>query len=169
MENKKQLIIMCGVAGSGKSTWVMNHIDDFKGTTSYVSRDAVRFSMLNDEDDYFAKENEVFNKFIETIKGHLEFADTTIVDATHITIGSRRKLLNALGGSLKDVKIIIMVIKNDLTTILKQNAKREGRAKVPEGTIKSMYKSFIMPTFDEGFDEIWEYGNNRYLIRKKGK
>lgn len=169
MENKKQLIIMCGVAGSGKSTWVMKHINDFKGTSSYVSRDAIRFSMIKDGDDYFAKENEVFKRFINKIKRFLKDSDNIIVDATHITPGSRRKLLNALGSSLKDTKIIIVVIKNDLETILKQNNMREGRAKVPEGTIKSMCKSFIMPTFDEGFDEIWEYGNNRYLIRKRGK
>ena len=49
---------MVGCPGSGKSTWAKKHLPD----TYYVSRDEVRFSLLQDGEDYFSHEKEVFNK-----------------------------------------------------------------------------------------------------------
>lgn len=62
------LFIMVGLPGSGKSTFLKRRAHEF--TTSrcgytVVSRDAIRFSLLSDTDDYFAKENEVFKKFTQ--------------------------------------------------------------------------------------------------------
>ena len=59
-----KLFLMMGAPGSGKSYWAQHHIQP---TDKYISRDEIRFSMLQENDDYFDKEGEVFNKFIQTI------------------------------------------------------------------------------------------------------
>lgn len=166
-KSKKQLIIMCGAAGSGKSTWVEKHFMSFLGYTKVVSRDQIRFSMLKDDEDYFAHENEVYNKFVEEIKDGLKYCDTTIADATHLNIASRTKLLRSLGKSLKGIKVVAVVIRPSLQITLTQNEMREGRSLVPRGQVRRMYYQFTMPTLDEGFDEIWKYKENKLEIEEK--
>ena len=159
---------MCGVAGSGKSTWIQKHIDSFDGKVSWVSRDAIRFMITKEDEDYFAHEDEVYKKFIHQIKNDLKTCNVVIADATHITVGSRTKLFKALGDSIKDVKVIAMVIKTDWETIVKQNSMREGRAKVPESVLKRMYSCFMMPFLnEEPFDEIWVYKGYKYTITER--
>ena len=165
--NQKQLIIMCGVPGAGKSTWVKKHFMSFPGYTKVVSRDEIRFSIIKDDEDYFSHETEVYNKFIEEIKDGLEHCDTTIADATHINEASRTKLLKALGNSLKDVKVIAVVLKSSLQVTLVQNEQREGRKLVPRGQVRRMWYQFTKPTLEEGFDEIWVHENNKYKIETK--
>lgn len=164
---QKQLMIMCGAPGSGKSTWVEKYSASSPDYIKVVSRDQIRFSMLKDGEDYFAHENDVYSKFIEEIKDGLENCDITIADATHLDITSRTRLLRNLGTSLKDIKVIAVVIKTSLQTCLIQNGMREGRSLVPESQVRRMYYQFTIPTLDEGFDEIWVYENNKYKIETK--
>jgi predicted kinase len=167
---KKNLWVMCGIPGSGKSTLIKKFQDWTPNEKiAVVSRDAIRYSILNENDDYFAKEDEVFNTFINTIKSFIS-SDTKyiMVDATHISKGSRKKLLNALGSSLKDVYLGAMVLDTSLETCLARNAEREGRACVPEKVIINMSKSFTIPTLEEGFDVIHIYsenGTNKTIIK----
>ncbi len=167
MKKSRQLIIMCGPAASGKSTWIQNHKDSFKGNVLVVSRDAIRFSLVKENEDYISKEKEVFNEFIYQIKEGLKFNDVVIVDATHLTIGSRTKLFRALGKTLKGLKIIAIVIKPTLNECLEHNNNRTGRAFVPRGQIRRMWYQFTKPTLEEGFDEIWEYKGYKYIIEEK--
>jgi len=159
---------MVGIPGSGKSTWIQNHKDSFEGTVKVVSRDEIRFSMLKDDEDYFAHEDEVYDKFINEIKDGVANYDVTIADATHTNINGRTKLFKSLGNSIKDVKVIAMIIRPSLNVTLAQNEQREGRKKVPRGQIRRYYFSYTKPTFDERFDEIWTYKNFKYEIEERG-
>ena len=152
---KNKLYVMCGCPGSGKSTYCNQHRTYFGKDVRYISRDNIRFSLVNEGEEYFSHENEVFREYIEDIKRGLRFCDATIADATHLNRGSRTKLLRNLGTSLKDCEIIAVVIRTPLEVCLERNEKRAGtRAYVPVSAIKNMYESFTMPTFEEGFDEI---------------
>lgn len=140
------LYLMCGVPGCGKSTWInKNKID----SDIVVSRDVVRFSLVKENEDYFSKENLVFNTFIEQINEAIDNRVSTIyVDATHINETSRNKVLDRLHLS-DEVKVIPVFIKEKLETCLHRNSLREGRANVPEKAIIRMYNSLHAPNFNE--------------------
>ena len=122
---KKKLWIMVGAPGSGKSTWIKDRINTFKGSCAVVSRDKIRFALLDEGDDYFSKEKLVWEEYIKAAKAALFLNDNTFLDATHLNETSRTKILRALKDSLKDVEINAIVIKPSLDIILKQNNMRE--------------------------------------------
>ena len=138
------LYMMVGIPGSGKSTFAKT----LKG--KYVSRDEIRFKLLQNEDDYFSKEKEVFQKFIYEIKKGLIENKDVIVDATHINKNSRNKVLS----KVCPIKTIAVVMDTPLDICLQRNAQRSGRAFVPEDAIRNMYQNMTIPNYDEGFDDI---------------
>ena len=150
----KNLYLMCGIPGSGKSYWIKENKDKFKGTIKIVSRDQIRFSLLSDEDEYFSKEVDVWVEFIKEIIDGLKNYDNTIVDATHLNAPSRCKVLNAVGEYLGNVKITAIVVKAPIYTCIKRNDERTGRALVPHSVIHRMHYQFDMPTTEEGFNDI---------------
>ena len=160
MEKSKTLYVMIGIPGSGKSTCIKNNLEmlvrDY-GVGKVVSRDAIRFSLVKEDEPYFSKEKEVFNTFIKEIKEGLadEKINFVVADATHINQASRTKTLRALGDSLKGVKVVAIVMITDLDTCLQRNMKRTGRELVPEDAIINMYYNSTRPEEEEGFDEIW--------------
>ena len=150
----KTLVVMMGVSGGGKSS-LAKIIEESHDDCIIVSRDKIRFQMLEPDDDYFKYENEVADSFYEQINRGLRVHEYVIADATHITIGSRKKLFNHLlipSGT----RVVGVFVDMPLETCLRQNAKRTGRAYVPEDVIKKMYKQKCVPSIhDERFDEVY--------------
>ena len=66
------LYLMVGAPGSGKSTYANNFINTYGKPIKVVSRDAIRFSLLNDGAPYFSKEKDVFSKFTKEINEGVE-------------------------------------------------------------------------------------------------
>jgi predicted kinase len=119
----------------------------------WISRDSIRFSMVNENEDYFSKEKAVFKEFTKQISEALEEYDIVIADATHITKRSRAKILNAL--TVKPDKIKIFWVDTPLEECIKRNEQRIGtRAYVPNTAIRNMFNSLEPPTKEEGFDSI---------------
>lgn len=137
---QKNLWILSGVPGAGKSTWVRNHIKESgEDKNIVISRDELRFAMLNEDEDYFARETEVFNMFCSKIQEALydeDGPDNVFADATHLTEKSRNQVLDRL--DLHNAKIYVMVFDVPVATCIKQNANRTGRAFVPVSAIRRM-------------------------------
>ena len=143
-----KLYLMCGIPGSGKSTWLKNHACD--GVV--VSRDVIRFSMVKEDEEYFSKENEVFAEFVRQINENLSVGKDVFADATHLNPASRNKLLNQVSG-YDEVHAIVMLKTCD--TALKQNENRIGtRAYVPRSVIRRMANQLQMPRLEEGFKSV---------------
>lgn len=167
---KKCLWIMCGLPGSGKSTFIANNLLPLAGPVSAViSRDKIRFELLKDDDEYFSKEKEVWRKFISDIKLALndDKLDNVIVDATHLNEASRTKLLRAIGEDTKKAYVNAICLKVNLDECLRRNSLRTGRALVPEFTIINMEKNFTIPTVEEGFDSVTIINNDSTDILMK--
>ena len=136
--------------GSGKSTWVKKQLKD---NDYYVSRDEIRFSLLEEGEDYFAHENIVFTKFLQTIDEALKCHDRVFADATHLTPESRAKVIKYVKNNASFINVIWM--KTPLMECYRRNEKREGNAKVPRNVIKSMYDKLKLPTFKEGITDLY--------------
>ena len=150
----KTLYLMCGVPGGGKSTIARSMAEELKteGRTAIVSRDAIRFAMLKDGEDYFKYENEVFNQFINQINDALasESCSYIFIDATHLNEKSRNKTLDRLHLT-EDTIIIPVSVRPPLDQCIEQNSRRTGRALVPESVIRKMYESYKAPTYQEKY------------------
>lgn len=147
------LYILCGVSGCGKSTWVREkmkeNVNPIEPKWAYVSRDEVRFSMIKEEDDYFAKEKQVFGEYVRRICESLKdtYTVNTIADATHLNKISRDKLINAIYRMCPELDFNIVMVYFDIPVevCIFRNNKRSGRARVPENVIKNMYATLEFP------------------------
>ena len=160
---KPTLYILCGLPGCGKTSWTRNKMKENTSSTepkwTYISRDEVRFSLIKEEDDYFAKEKLVFNEFVKRICEKLDDVCVTnvIADATHLNEISRNKLINAIRRNRhKDKPLYIVMVYFDvpLEVCKFRNNKRSGRMRVPDEVIDKMYRSLEFPRLREGLERI---------------
>lgn len=154
-----KLIMMVGIPGSGKSTWLYQNkkIDEF-----IVSRDTIRFTLLQENDDYFSKEDEVWEIYVARIESLLKAGATVYADATHLNHGARLKLLKALDIIPDEIEVIYFKV--PLEVAQERNAQRAGRAYVPPEAIAKMYRALEEPKRHEG---IFTY-NKIYIIDENG-
>lgn len=147
----KNLYMMCGVPGSGKSTYVATNFPD----ATVISRDAIRFALLKDGDDYFAYEDTVLQIFYAEIQNAIDNdkENDIIIDATHLTPKARAACLKELK-NLDKVNLVALSIEVPMAVALYRNNKRTGRARVPDTVIRNMYRSYRIPTVEEGFNEV---------------
>jgi len=162
----KKIFLMVGMPGSGKSYFISHNRNFFEGSVKVVSRDKIRFALLEDGDDYFAKEDDVWINFVREISDSLQNYDNTVVDATHLNKASRHKILNAVSRYLGNVEINAIFMDTCLAVALKQNAERTGRACVPPSALRRMSYQLTIPTKEEGFNNIYRVkrlGDNQYV------
>lgn len=149
----KKLYILCGIPGSGKSTWAKQ-----QKNAKVISRDDIRFNLIKNDEEYFAHETEVYVEFVKRIREAIYSRDISydivIADATHLNKFSRTKLLRHLFDDMfisettlinLDLPIYFCYFNLPLETCIERNNKRTGRAKVPEKTIKEMYRALSPP------------------------
>lgn len=161
------LYLMMGCPGAGKSAWLKKYIAKDLNS-KIVSRDQIRFSLVEENEEYFSHEKQVYNDYIYYINNWLRSDFDVYADATHLNVASRRKLLNHIYVETESISIIY--IKTPLFISLEQNKKREGtRAYVPESQLRRMYYQIEEPTFEEGFDNIYIVEPNKTIqIKRRG-
>jgi predicted kinase len=187
------LYIMVGCPGSGKSTIAKKMIEWYKENApmfslKYVSRDEIRFSIIGNpdeeskgEDEYFSRENEVWEKYVAEIVEGLESGKTVIADATHLNKKSRLKLLNAIREKndelLHNTYISTVFVDTPLETCLKRNELRTGKRKVPRSSVRRMFYSIQkpIPKSEQTLDMLmvfndkdnimysWDFIKNQYI------
>ena len=146
-----KLILMVGIPGSGKSTWIKNNFPNI----TPVSRDVIRFEILDERGgNYFDYEDEVFDKFIHQIVGSLVIDEVTIADATHVNRKGRAKVLNAVKKYITPDEVECIVLDVSPEVAIERNNQREGRAWVPPKVIRNMFFRMEIPKKEEGFNKI---------------
>ena len=150
-----KLYLMAGAPGSGKTYWATHHLTE---NDKYISRDEIRFSMLEDEDDYFARENEVFDEFIKQINNSLMIYDNVFADATHLNFASRNKTISRIHVPVDEINVVFL--DTSLNMCIKRNAQRTGRKFVTETVIKNMYRSIKFPEKEEGIKNVYVIKEN---------
>lgn len=148
---------LIGVPGSGKSTWVKNQ--DW-------AKDCVVVSTDEFVEDY-AKEvgstyNEVFEDYMPTavklmtekVERAREAGKDIIWDQTSMSIKSRKRKFQML----RDYEHIAVLFKTPEPFELERRLNSRPGKNIPDHVMKSMIKSFDIPTVEEGFKEVWFAG-----------
>lgn len=158
-----ELILMCGIPGSGKSTYAKSFMND---KDIYISRDKIRYSIIKPNEPYFSKEREVFQEFVDEINIALTKAERYVIaDATHLNFSSRMKVMSRIKDRNTIVNCIVMDVR--LNTALERNKKRTGREFVPEDSIKNMYDSFSYPEKGESIDKVIYVNHENKIIKRE--
>lgn len=139
------LYIYCGIPGSGKSYYAKN----VQSKVHYISRDEIRFNMVEENEEYFSKEKAVFKLFSTSIAKVLEKGQDVIADATHISKASRAKLIRAIDNYFSKYKIACIVFDTPFEVCCERNAGREGRARVPDEVMRRFRSGWEFPEREE--------------------
>jgi predicted kinase len=151
-----ELVMLCGIPTSGKSTYVqkLKKLDYWK--------DAVVLSTDNYIEEYAKRVgqtyNEVFDDVIPDATRELELqfnmakdkGKDIIWDQTNLSIKTRRKKLLKLPSYYRRGVVYFEV---SLEDALERNKHREGKF-IPESILKRMWHQFEIPTRNEDFDYV---------------
>jgi len=144
-KSKNTFIVMVGLPGSGKSTYVAELEKD--GYVVHAS-DRVRAEMGDETDQ---KHNgEVFDILYKRVKDDLAAGKNVVLNATNLRRKNRRHLLRMLERISCYKKCVIAA--TPFEECICNNAGRERQ--VPEHVLWKMLGNFQMPTTAEGFDEV---------------
>lgn len=143
-----ELICMVGIAGSGKSNWA-KQLNAVYPNSVVVSSDEMRERKYGDE-SIQGDNNALFEAIYAEIVGFLKSGKDVIFDATNILAKNRVHLLERVGKYATKKSAFVVATQYEICIV--QNTKRVRQ--VPEYVIERMRKSFTMPQYAEGWDEI---------------
>ena len=132
-----ELILFVGLPGAGKSTYYRAH---FAATHVHVSKDLMPSARRRDD------------RLEREIEAALAAGKSVVVDNTNPSAEVRAPLI-ALGRR-HGARIVAVYFETDVRTAIMRNRQREGKARVPDVAIFATKKKLIVPTLEEGFDEV---------------
>lgn len=145
---KPNLYILCGLPGSGKSTFANKLIAEYKENTCLFSSDEIRAELWGSEECQKNPEK-VFSLMQDRTIEALKKGYNVIYDATSLTRKSRK---NIISRSKKIANLICYIIWSPIEMCVAQDASRKRT--VGKAVIDKMAKTFQAPYYDEGFAEI---------------
>ncbi|MFK4300642.1 MULTISPECIES: AAA family ATPase [unclassified Paenibacillus] len=129
-----ECVIFIGIQASGKSTFYKEY---FFKTHMRINLDMLK--TRNRENIYLQASIETMQRFV--------------VDNTNPTVEERKKYIAV--SKNKGFKIIGYYFEPDFVGSIKRNEKRTGKELIPEIGIKSVMSKLEVPSYEEGFDELY--------------
>ena len=144
---KPKLVMMVGLAGSGKSTFAENFIQLNGGYI--VSSDKIRGELYGDENCQ-NNPSKVFEILEKRVKAHLRSGDNAVYDATNLSMKRRKAFLDGIKSI--DCEKVCFIVATPFELCVEQDSKRDR--KVGYNVIKRQRENFQCPFFYEGWDKI---------------
>lgn len=139
----KKLLILNGVMGSGKSTFIkQNHLEDF-----VISSDELRIKMAGfdmSENGLVIsqkKDRQVWKVLYEMLETRMEMGLFTVVDAMHLHTRDFKKYKEL--ADLYGYEIYVKRFEVSLDELLQRNVERESYKQIPENVITKKYEVFV--------------------------
>jgi predicted kinase len=145
--NRPTFWMMCGLPGSGKSYQAKELAEQYGANIH--SSDSIREELTGDINNQDINEL-VFKILHNRIKEDLQNGKNCIYDATNISYKKRMSFLQSLN-KIPCEKICVLIA-TPYEQCLKNNDSRDRV--VPRGVIERMYRTFDLPWYYEGWDEI---------------
>lgn len=136
---RAELVLFSGLQGSGKTTFYQRR---FAATHVHVSRDLLRNNSNPARREAFL------------VDAALARGASVVVDNTHPSADTRAPLVSL--GKRHGAVLTAYFFVPDIAQSLRRNALRVGKAKVPEVAIYATMKRLRAPTWEEGFDGLFE-------------
>lgn len=145
--DRPRLIMLCGISGSGKTTYAKEYIAEHNNTT-HLSSDAIRKELWGDES---VQDNPVavFELMQKRTIEALNEGQNVVYDSTALTRKDRASIISKLP---KFVRVECHIIWAPIGTCIERDAARERT--VGKDVIDRMLKKFQSPYYDENFDSI---------------
>lgn len=149
----KEVVILCGLPASGKSTWLRKSLlEDENFGTYIISRDyhvENNSSSMNYNEAWEEVDQKLVDRLVQEDFKLCQGYTSVVVDMTHMSKKSRRRSLSHFGPEYKKKCVVFLP---DLQEIYLRNKKRCGKI-IGESVYDKMMRSFYPPTYEE-FDEI---------------
>ena len=149
-DKRNALILLVGVAGSGKSTWGKKFAQE--QNIKYLSSDETRAQFGTGPEDQTVT-GQVYGYLEHIVDNLLEQKKSVMIDATNIYRKDRKAFLNS--AKKYGAYTIAVVFERPKETLMKQIAKRvaAGGRDIPEHVIDRMLARYQRPEETE-FDKI---------------
>lgn len=145
--NRPTLILLCGIPGSGKTTYAEKYIKEHPDTV-HLSSDNIRAELWGNEATQ-GDNNEVFSLMQSRAIEALNNGQRVVYDCTNVTRKDRSYIIALCP---KFAKIECHIIWAPIETCIERDAARERT--VGKEVIDRMLKRFQAPYYDEDIDEI---------------
>ena len=129
-----EMILFCGIQATGKTTFCKKRF----------LKTHIRISM----DQLHTRNKE--NKFIETC---FATQHPFVIDNTNPLRREREKYMTA--AKQNKYRVIGYYFQSNIGEALERNSKREGKERIPDVGVKGTYSKLEIPSWDEGFDELY--------------
>jgi predicted kinase len=163
-----ELIMMCGIPCSGKSTYIRNGVEGSSVLSEYVilSTDSYIEEYARTNNKTY---NEVFDDVIdEATKRMYQDLDLAIQrgksiiwDQTNVSRKSRIKKLKKIPEEYTKTAVVLPIT---LEEALIRNSQRANKF-IPRSVLHRMYHQFEIPTEDEGFDVIMTHDGSHLKLQ----
>lgn len=146
-----ELVILIGLQASGKSTFFQTH---FASTHQHISKDRMRNHKHRDR------------RQRQLLTAALAAGQSVVVDNTNPSVEQRAVLIQL--GQQYGANISGYYFDSKPQDCLKRNQQRQGKAKVPEVGVYATLKKLVLPSYKEGFHQLFDVaiaGNNNFHIQ----
>lgn len=139
-----EVIMMSGLPGTGKDTWIRDHVPEYP----VVSLDDIRKEL-----DVLPTDNQgiVIQKAKELAKAYLRNHQPFVLNATNVTKEIRQKYINLF--ERYGARVRIVYLETDWNTQLQRNSSRA--AEVPLEAIGKMLRKTVLPLPEEAQTVEW--------------
>lgn len=139
-----EVVLMCGLPGTGKDTWINKNIPHLP----MISLDNIRRA---NKIPPTAKQGQVANIAREQAKDYLRKHQSFVWNATNISSQTRESLINLFESYHAHVRVVYLETK--WTTLLERNSSREHI--VPQSAIEGMLSKLVLPEAHEARTVEW--------------